>query len=164
MLHSPSYNLRVDSIIFRRVLTPFCTACSFSGRFVCLCRGMHTDCETGGHFPYVCVRKAKVRLAFFSLFVIWIVHIYMALWINSNFKFALEQAMLTNWNIVFTIHHLLLSNNLGVDNIIWTIITDAFIGVQLLIGVHFVKYGFLPISRVQWPHKLEAAPFVLYIW
>ena len=62
--------LRDDSLIFRGVLRPFFYHyCVFVRSLVdsfCLCLGMRTDCESGCHFPYMCVRMAEVCLVFFS--------------------------------------------------------------------------------------------------
>ena len=137
--------LRDDSLIFR-VLTPFCTTT------VCL------FVLWSIHFAYVWVCALTVSLVAicltcvwgwqryawcFSHIVVWIVHMYMAVWMKSNFKFALvscsmldfywirlltnkEQAMLTNWNIAITIPHSLLYINIEINDIIWIIILNIY--------------------------------------
>ena len=125
------------------VLTPFHTAYSFSGRFALPMSG-HAYWHRGWcPFSLHVCEESRGMPGIFLIFGVWIVHICMTVWINSNFKFAQvpyrimafhlihlltseKQAMLTDWNLAIIIHHSLLNNNIEIDDIIWIIILNLY--------------------------------------
>ena len=140
--------LRDDSLIFRGVLRPFFTSTvclfvlwSIHSAYVWACA---LTVSLVAIF-LTCVWGWQRYAWYFSHIVVWIVHMYMAVWMKSNFKFALvpcpmldfhwirlltskEQAILTNWNMVIIINHLLLYINIQINDIdiIWIIILNIY--------------------------------------